>query len=236
MKLIDSFQAFVSAIIIPVCGLSGCVSEANTQNDIALALRTNPEVLLEVDDDAVSAFHSLCLSGITLPDEIRSFALLEGWQDASDEQLSDNGLSRLRKLVLVIPGGGGRFDEEQNILFHRFSKTNYIASLERQFVGSKTQLTKCDLYAKTPFLKSCESLGKLLNRAPDYNHIYKENDAQFIRWKTQIEGKAGTISCNHAPKSPTLPYDGVSLSLRVDYLSPIKKSVTSQPVLDASGR
>lgn len=214
--------------------LSGCTSGE------LIAAGVQEDTIISGDVDAqehplVAGFQDTCLKSPGHLADIRDAARGDGWLQATDEDLASQDLSVLRKMILSIPGGGGRFDEEQELLSKAFGEARDILNLERRFKGAETLATRCDIYGRHDFLKSCEALGKLLNRAPDHNQVYRDKEAHFIRWDVVLNGRIAVISCDKAPNSTILPYPGMVISLKVDHARQVPVR-TSQPVSVASGR
>ena len=230
---VDSILKTLTYLAV-VIAHSGCTSEelvlAGLQKDTIISGSVDRQM-----HPLVAAFQDTCLKYPGQLPAIRDSATREGWSQASDGDLSAEGLTALRKLVLAIPGGGGRFDEEQLLLSRSVVNSRDVLNLERRYRGDETLATLCDIHGRHDFLKSCEALGRLLNRAPDHNQIYRDKEAHFIRWNVVLDGKVAVISCDKAPNSAVLPYAGMVLSLKVDHARPAPvKSI--QPVSAASGR
>ncbi len=192
----------------------------------------------EFDQDAnplVLAFNQICLTERTMPEEIAPIAVSLGWHLAGDDELSQAMLQPLKKTVLKMPGGGSRFDEEQSLYAHLSKDNIEILSLEKRYTSQKVLATQCELYGYHDFLKSCEAVGKLIMRAPDHNKAYPEHDAQFIQWNIIKNGKAAIVGCERAPRSPTMPFAGVKISLKTDLTTKVAVR-TSRPASVADGR
>lgn len=190
----------------------------------------------EQEADLLQAFHAICLSAGTMPEDWQAAADETGWTQASDEHLKAAGLSGLRKKVLSLPGGGGRFDEEQIILTDSVMRLPTIINLERRYKGVQTLSSVCAAFAKVPFLQSCEALGGMIGKAPDDNRKYAGSDAHFIRWEVRVNGMPGNISCERAPNTPSLPYQGTILRLSINHLERDPGLTANPPVSAVRGR
>lgn len=214
--------------------LTSCVS-TNRDTDIStISSALNTEGVLQ--SKLITAFRQVCLSGGTSPERWMSAVTAAGnWQTSDDTSLGAAGLQGLRKLVLAIPGGGGRFDEEQTLYSISDPSEQLVLNLERRYTGEKTLSSKCEIYGRYDFLKTCQALGTAIGRPPDHNQRYDNRGAHFIRWDTLVKNKTSTISCETAPQSPTLGYDGISLHLRIDHIE-LQKLKANQPVSVVSKR
>ncbi|MGB7334923.1 MAG: hypothetical protein WBD01_03940 [Salaquimonas sp.] len=238
MKNSDSklspFSVLLSATL-----LSGCVTPvpggANNIVSISSALSTHDDG----GDQLISQFRSICLSGSIFPDEWADYASARSWTLSNAGGLEAAGLTPLKKHVLSIPGGGGRFDEEQIILSLGDPQNQMTLNLERRYSGETTLSSFCEIYSKQEYLRTCEALGKGIGRAPDHNQRYADKNAHFIRWEANTNNMPASISCETAPQSAVLPYSGISLRLRIDHtetLSAKSQFTASQPVSVVSGR
>ena len=233
MIICDSTLKALASLLLTMF-VSGC-----TSGELVLAgLQKDTIISGSVDKQMhplVAGFRDTCLNSPGQLAEIHDNATSNGWTQATDDDLASQGLVALRKLVLTIPGGGGRFDEEQLLFSRAYAETRHILNLERRYTAKETLSTRCDIYGHHDFLKSCEALGRLLNRAPDHNQIYRNNEAHFIRWDVVLDGRMAVISCDKAPNSAIMPYRGMVLSLKVDHARPAPVR-TSRPVSADSGR
>ncbi|WP_075995583.1 hypothetical protein [Salaquimonas pukyongi] len=188
--------------------------------------------------DPVVAFREVCLTGRTTPQSIAALALDQGWQPANETDLEAVGLTKLRKRVLEIPGGGAKVSEEQHLLALRSESYSapLILSAERRIGDARTRSTRCAVYAEGPFLSQCEAMGRLAGKAPDSNQRYEATGAHFIRWQGVVENRPAALGCETTPQSPTLAYSGTVLSLTLDYTRHKETVRASLPRAAASAR
>ena len=222
-------------VLLSCLVLSNCTSAQLNSADLDAALANRP--FAEEGSSIISSFRGLCLSGELLPEgwEVSSFS--NGWTKATDKVLDEAGLSPIKKIVLEIPGGGGRFDEEQRLISKSHDQEAMIGNLERRYIGTQTLSSSCSVYGKVEHLKTCETIGRLLDKAPDPNQRYAHNNSHFIRWETRIDGRPATISCDYVPESQSLTYDGTVLSLVIDHTQKAKQVFTAnRPVAGVSER
>ncbi len=228
-------------LLLLIAVLCGCVhaGSANHSTDLALVHPLEDDTRQSVVDH----FQALCLRKPLFPEEAANLAEGWGWRAASDEILAGAGLAGLRKQILAIPGGGARFDEEQ-VLLARAGKAGvaepseqglvHIAAIERRIAGSSTRSTTCAVYSHSDFLKTCEQIGRHVNRAPDRNQFYRERDAHFIQWNTRLDGLAAVLSCSRTPQSQLFPFEGTILSVHVDHTGTARKSAFNTPAVRSS--
>ena len=76
-----------------------------------------PQAQPDRSSELTNAFRSFCLSGTVNLEDFAAKALSSGWLKATDQQLKNAGLVRLRKKVLKVPGGGAPVEEAQEIFF-----------------------------------------------------------------------------------------------------------------------
>lgn len=209
------------ALVISFALVSACTSMDPLQS----GLGKDPSmggVFDREENPLVVAFQQSCLSGQELPMEISHLVTANGWQPAQETDLETSGLMPLRKMILEIPGGGGRFSEEQ-YLFSRPAQIGFdVLNVERRYFQQQTLATQCDIYGAYDFLQNCEALGKLLKKAPDHNQTYKHNGAHFIRWNLAFNGKNVIVSCNKLPAPSSTVPSNISLSLKIDHTIPTK--------------
>ena len=212
-------------------GLSACSAETTSHGsgEDKLDLSLVADNGTETSFPEANEFKRTCLSGAHLPEDAKIIATGSGWSEAGSRELEEAGLTQLRKTVLSIPGGGGRFVEEQEILSKTSSEGSMILNLERRISGDETRSTLCALYSRTEFLKACEQLGREIGKAPDRNQKYPEREAHFIQWQTLIDGKEATVSCSRTPQSALMPYDGTVLSVLIDHSGTAQKTAFKQP-------
>ncbi|MFK7902956.1 MAG: hypothetical protein AB8B49_08965, partial [Nitratireductor sp.] len=137
----------------------------------------------------VSEFRKIYIYTNGNVERIRNNTLSKDWLIASDEYLKLGGLSALRKKVLKIPGGGGKFSHSQTLHYKLSQHGSFYLNLEERFYKNKLNNNYCALYSKIDFLSTCEAAGKMMGRAPDRNQIYKKNDAHFISWNFKLSGR-----------------------------------------------
>jgi len=223
-------------LILTCLGLSACVSaNQSTRNFQAIDL---PAQSANLDDtsELVSQFTNLCLSGEVDARQIIAAAKSTDRQFATQQTLKKESLVRLKKQTL--PGGGEPIEETQELLSKSFEEVHLILEISQQFEHKKLTATTCTVFGKkNEYLKNCEQLGKLINRAPDQNTKYKESKAHFISWRGSVSSKQAAIKCITRPNSPTLPYEGTQLTVNINHLTEIKTvRKSNQPQSDASGR
>ena len=177
----------------------------------------------------VEQFSNLCIRKAHNAKSLIETAQTGEWQPASQKSLSNEGLAKLKKTTLIIPGGGSPVEESQNIFAKSFEGQNIFLVVSERFDRKKLTTTTCTLYGKQDeFLKNCSDLGILINRAPDQNTKYEKSNAQFISWKAAISQKRARINCQHTPQSPTLPYEGTILAASVDHITLIRSVDTKK--------
>ena len=165
----------------------------------------------------VHGFYRICLSENASEAKRYDLATLEGFSEASDKDLQSLGLSPIRKTVFEIPGGGARVSESQKLLFHD-GDVGSLLSLEQHKEQKRLVSSSCKLYsADEDHLKMCETLGRVIGRAPDTNKKYKASNAHFINWHVSLNSKRVRISCEN-PGSSALPEFAGSI-LSVTYLN-----------------
>ena len=238
IQLMSLFDSKIQSVFLVILGalLSSCVSSELSQSDLSADVGRSRSAYV-LDNPLVMDFQSLCINGKTYPWEWQETGLKLDWRNATERELEIATLGKLRKSVLAIPGGGARFDEEQILLSKGESDQLVISSLERRFKGNSSLLSSCSVFAQSDHLKTCESIGKLLGRAPDHNKSYPQNKAHFIRWDTFVNTHPATISCDYAPNSKTQAYDGTVLTLQIDHTTKGKTAPkASQQVSGVSER
>ncbi len=177
-----------------IFALSGCItgSEQNTAG-----------VIMAVDVDEIESipaaheFARLCLARNKQISSLIEFAKTDGWREGDDEFLNAIGLGDLRRKILSIPGGGGRYHETQSILIYD-SKTEIMTAnlMERFRRDNKLVRTECTLFVKSPdYLQICTAIGKLLKRPPDSNQRFKRTGSHFIRWNISMENNPASVRC-----------------------------------------
>lgn len=216
--------------------LSACVSSNSSMRGfkaIDLSAAAGSEVSF-----LVGQFSKLCLTQSQNAQSILEGAKAGEWVEASNAVLKAEGLSKLHKTTLKIPGGGSPIEETQSILAKSFEDEPLILEVSERFDRKRLVSVGCTLFGKQgEFLKHCSSLGGLINRAPDQNTKYKESEAHFISWNASLDGKQARIRCITTPNSPTLPYEGTQLSVSINPLAEIKTArKSSQPQTGVSAR
>lgn len=233
-------------MLVLAVALAGCSQTTTSAYAPDLALSTPLAHMAEGDtlSAAVSHFQDLCLRPAMSPAEGKALALRLGWREVGDDELVKAGLQRLRKAILEVPGGGARIREEQEIVTRDAvesdeDKALLIAAFDRRLAGNETRSTQCTVYLQGDYLKTCETLGKVADRAPDRNHRYPQRDAHFIQWTIRLDGREAILNCSRTPQSVLLPYDGVTLSVHADHSGTARKTAfkpvavrSSQPAVD----
>lgn len=211
----------IKTTLFCLLSLSACVnnnSSARGLHAIDLTSVSNSESSL-----LVRQFSKLCLAQTASAQSILEKAKADDWREASKKTLNKEGLSKLVKTTLKIPGGGSPVEESQSILTNSFEDKMFVLEISERFDRKRLVSSGCTLFGKQgEFLKHCASLGELINRAPDQNTKYKESDAHFISWNAALSGKQARIRCITTPNSPTLPYEGTQLSVSLNPLAEIK--------------
>lgn len=192
--------------------VSGCVNSGLTATDFNPA-KAAP--VSSVDNPLAHEFAAVCLSAKGRVDVLRREVERHGWKKADDSDLDTAGLARLRKKILKIPGGGGRFSESQTLYQKKDAGILFTLSLEERFERGSAISSICSIHADTEFLPVCASIGKYLVRPPDRNQKYESRNAHFIGWAISFGQKAANVTCEQAPES-RLGDKGVSLSLITD--------------------
>lgn len=160
-------------------------------------------------------FSATCLSAGGSAKILREHLPAEDWLTAGKSQLEELSLQRLKKAILEIPGGGGKYKQTQSLFFKSEENVSLVLNLEESYSKNRLVSEKCELYSKVDFLENCAALGKFLNRTPDRNQIYKQQDAQFINWQSTINNRPALIRCKRNPTGQTLGYKGIVMSLLV---------------------
>ena len=226
----------IKTTLLCLLSLSACVSSNTSTRGlqaIDLSSVSNSEASLLVRE-----FSKLCLAQTASAQSILEKAKADDWQEASKNTLNAEGLSKLKKITLRIPGGGSPVEESQSILTNSFEDEVFVLEISERFDRKRLVSIGCTLFGRQgEFLKNCASLGEIINRAPDQNTKYKESDAHFISWNAALSGKQARIQCLTTPNSPTLPYEGTQLSVSLNPLAEIKTvRKSSPPQFGVSGR
>ncbi|MCF6320203.1 MAG: hypothetical protein L3J32_00310 [Rhizobiaceae bacterium] len=198
--------------------LVGCV--AGNSQDFGSVI-TGTDISSIEDGSAVGEYARLCLPQNYSMTQAIEFARQQGWQDASDSELQNIGLGNLRRKILEIPGGGGRYRETQAILKFNGQDENILANMmERYDRHGKLVRTDCTIYTtQQNYLPICTAIGKLLKRPPDSNQKFQRSDSQFIRWNVIIANKPASVRCDGiGAKTATdeQKFAGTAISMVVD--------------------
>lgn len=230
-------SAFIrTAILAFALPLAGCVSTPE--------LALDPGISQSVGEDAprlVHAFAGTCLAGEMDPARIVTTAGNSGWREADRNGLAAAGLERLVRSVTEIPGGGGRFRDEQSILVYEDTgdpaDSIHLEVLVRDDRDGNRSIS-CSVFARSNLLAVCEATGRLLERPPDTNTYYEKRDARFLSWEAMLDGMPGSVSCRQAPHSGWLRYDGVELAaeIRLEETRTVARFRSSPPQSDDRGR
>ena len=229
----NHFTAIICLILITACDNPNRITRGYQAINLA---NTN----ISKAPQLVQQFAKLCLTNSQNAQTLIETAQASEWNKISKKVMEKEGLGKLEKTILKIPGGGAPIEENQDIFFKAFGENVFIIDISERFDRKKLSSTNCSLYGKQDeFLKNCASLGGLINRAPDQNTKYKDSQAHFISWNAIIFRNLAKIRCQYAPKSPTLPYEGTQLIMSIDHIhllksARIKKSNRQQ--FDVSGR
>lgn len=225
-------------VLCALAALAACSQTTISSRTPDLAFAAPISELLEngASSTAVSYFQDLCLRAPHSPADGKALALRLGWQTASNEELQNAGLGNLRKAILEIPGGGARFREEQEIVSRRIIDGDgraaiLVGAFERRIAGQEVRSSQCSVYLQDDFLKTCETLGQFVGRAPDRNQAYPQRGAHFIQWAIRLDSREALLNCARTPQSVLLPYEGITLSVSVDHSGTARKSAFgSMPV------
>ncbi|MEZ5871709.1 MAG: hypothetical protein R3D32_07645 [Nitratireductor sp.] len=170
-------------------------------------------------------FSRLCLSGTFMADT-NSAETERLWSEPDDSALAAAGLTSLKKAILEMPGGGAVVSERQLLRQARFGNTGIVLAVEAVLERDKPVRLSCNMFSRDEqLLETCTALGRAIGKAPDANRKYPALDAHFIEWNVQLEAKPGLVTCERAPRSPILPYDGVALKLVLDLTQPQKRQI-----------
>jgi len=155
----------------------------------------------------VRQFSSLCLDGASKAAQIVEDAKTAGWEPASKTLLKKQGLTRLEKKTLAIPGGGAPVEETQNLLIKSFEGESLVLEISQRLDRKQLTAETCAIYGKqSEYLENCASLGEIVNRAPDQNTQYKESEAHFIGWNASLEGKQAKDQRHQEQALPSLQH------------------------------
>ena len=226
----------IKTTLLCLLSLSACVNNNTSTRGLQAidltSVSNNESSLL------VRQFTKHCLARATNAQSIFEKAKASDWHEASKKALYTEGLSKLNKTTLKIPGGGSPVEESQSILTKSFEDDVFVLEISERFDRKRHVSIDCTLFGKQgEFLHHCANLGELINRAPDQNTKYKESDAHFISWNAALADKQARIRCITTPNSPTLPYEGTQLSVSINPLAEIKTVRKSNPQrFDVSGR
>ena len=218
----------IKTTLFCLLSLSACVNNNSSTRglhaiDLSAAVDSEASLL-------VQQFSKLCLAQTTSAQSIFEGAKADDWQEASKNTLNAEGLSKLVKITLKIPGGGSPVEESQSILTKSFEDEVFVLEISERFDRKRLVSIGCTLFGRQgEFLENCAGLGELINRAPDQNTKYKESDAHFISWNAALSGKQARIRCITTPNSPTLPYEDTQLSVSLNPLTEIKTVRKSNP-------
>lgn len=210
--------------------LVACTTGGGVQETAIPAHNNAPPSHQQPADRSVllTAFVQQCLGQINSSSEFAALAVQNGWQAADSAILEEAGLSRLKKTVLEIPGGGSPVRETQSLFSKRYRNAVFILGIEERYERRRRLNTSCSLYGQgEPLLKVCAALGKIIGRAPDENRRYEGSNSHFITWRSTPGDRPTQIRCQQSPQSQILPYAGVVLSKLVDQSPVISRRTSS---------
>jgi len=223
----------ITSLIFAGFFLAACTTGGSVRETAIPAHSASPPHQQPAERSALlTAFVQQCLGPVNSSSEFAALAVQNGWQAADSAILEEAGLSRLKKTVLEIPGGGSPIRETQSLFSKRNRDTILVLGIEERYERRRRLNTSCSLYAQgEPLLKVCAALGKIIGRAPDENRRYKGSNSHFITWRSTPGDRPTQIRCQQSPQSQVLPYAGVVLSKLVDQSPAIsgKTSNVSQP-------
>ena len=163
----------------------------------------------------------------SIPD-ISLLAIEEGWRDAQYDELEKAKLKNLRRTVLEIPGGGGRYRETQSLLTRGSDSGVIFLNLMQKFDRREKLISsQCSLHIEdADHLPICTSVGKMLNRAPQSNSKFSKTNSQFIRWNVVFNNYSASVRCDgmgtladeddHEAVEENQQFTGTVISLVVD--------------------
>lgn len=210
------------AVLVTACSQSATSHGSNNSSE-ALG-----DEALDIETDIVAdEFMKLCAvaNQLNLDPEKGAIAPPSDWRMAHDSELEQFQLPDLRRKILEIPGGGGRFRDAQQIFSYKSDKLALIANVQQR-VDRKTQLrvrSDCVVYAKnSEGLSTCAALGQLIGKAPESNTRMKETGSHFIKWSIAYANETQHFKCSvHAPLQQAETagqYRGVIVSRITDHI------------------
>lgn len=188
-----------SSKLIFLLAVTGCTTINTSTLDLPSIGQTEIDT---VKRSTANEFAATCLSSKSNVKLLREKVEANGWQLANDDDLKDIKLSKLRKKILDIPGGGGHYSETQSIFKKNIGNQILILNLEEHFSRNNPDIDHCEIYSTDELLANCTQIGSILKRPPDRNQKYQSQNAHFIGWSIAHDNKAGDIMCKKNPKQP----------------------------------
>lgn len=219
----------LSILWVATALVSGCINHGVSTRQTDLT-QLNQKALAEFP--ALIRFVDMCFPQSTSRPhhQTRDASRLELWKPASVGDLQANHLSHIKRTVLEVPGGGGRYKESQTLLtysnHHEINISNQIFRFDR---SNRRVHTQCTLYLPgRNHLSLCTALGKALNKAPDANQRFSNQNVHLIHWNITVDGHPVRLGCkghqltphqeNSQQKfSPPATFTGASLSLSINH-------------------
>ena len=234
-----------TSLILATLFLVSC-SPSATHNQKELV--SSIDLALVQESEPAKTFANLCMANNKSIPAIEELALETKWLLADDKDLEKSKLSKLRRKILEIPGGGGHFRETQTLLIDKSHEQKHFLNLMQKFNRQdKLVSTKCVLYFEEEnHLPICTSVGKLLKRPPDSNSKFSQSNSQFIRWNIVLNAKKGSVRCDgmgtveteakstedkSAAIKETNGFNGTVVSLTIDRTS---NPVVKKPVANST--
>ncbi len=228
---IKSASLIFATLFLVSCSASATKNQKELVSSIDLALVQESE--------PAKTFANLCMANNKSIPTIEALALETKWLLAEVKDLEKAKLSKLRRTILEIPGGGGHFRETQTLLIDKSHETKRFLNLMQKFNRQdKLVSTKCVFYVEGEnHLPICTSIGKLLKRPPDSNSKFSQSNSQFIRWNIVLHAKKGSVRCDgmgtieadakQDTKTNANGFNGTIVSLTIDRTSnpAVKKRV-----------
>lgn len=228
----------VTVLLIALISV-GCTNNAKTSKNIVASIDLD-----EIDGHVMAQeFARLCLEENRSISQLVEFAKSDGWQVTNSDALKQAGLAKLKRTMLEIPGGGGRYRETQSILSLGTATVDLIANMMERFDrGNNLVRTECTLYSsQTDYLPVCAAIGTLLNGPPQSNKKFPHSNSHFIRWSIEINQRPASVRCDAigiVSKDKQTEdarhkdiFTGITISMIVDQDS---KSLSRRPVQSKS--
>ncbi len=216
--------SLLARLILLAGSLTGCIATSSSQ----YLSSVKPELLEKHHgSDLAASFASICLSGDGSTSGKKARALAGEFSPVGDRELAKAGLQGMKKQVLEIPGGGGRYRDTQEFL----AKESRFLLLEERHEHGKLSSAKCRMVSsEEEFLSVCAALGKTLGKAPDSNTRYTGSDGQFLKWNSALANRPALVGCEKAKDYPAKGFEGTVLTATVKMdTSTIKPRQSKKP-------